>query len=255
MPRDVAEELGPSRPQLRTVRRARNSKHDVPCGPGCLVYPGGKKDHTPDGLMGEVARYLELDLKTRPSGDRPWVERKGGKRRHKGGRHRHCHRPNRFHPAGAEAEAAQEGQAAQDGEDAEIAVAAQEVPPEEEDRVYAALPPAEMRPADEVALAWRRRDQQEREAAREQARVLEEAEEARRQEERRQGERPAIEGRPDDEGDGLRGIRRLLTFRVTRRPLEGAAEDEPVGGTARGFRERVGVMRIFHVHRRPPPAQ
>ncbi|KAF6831085.1 nudix domain protein [Colletotrichum musicola] len=160
MPRDVTEEPGPLRPQLRTVRRARNSKHDVPCGPDCLVYPGGKKDYTPDGLVGDVARYLELDLKTRQASDRTWVERKGGERRHKGGRHRHCQRPNRFHPAGEEVEtvqdgeAARDGEAAQDGEVFQTDVGAEDVPPQGDGRVYPALPPPEeMRPADQVALA------------------------------------------------------------------------------------------------------
>ncbi|KAF6838229.1 hypothetical protein CPLU01_02590 [Colletotrichum plurivorum] len=252
MPRDVTEEPGPSRPKLRTVRRARNSKHDVPCGPDCLVYPRGKKDYTPDGLMGEVARYLELDLKTRQASDRTWVERKGGKRRHKGGRHRHCQRPNRFHPAGDEAEAAQDGdasqnvEAAQDAEVVQADVGDQEVPALVEGRVYPALPPpGEMRPADQVALAWRRRDEQEREATREEARVLEEAQQ---EEEPRQDQRLAIEGRPANEGDGLRGIRRLMTFRVTRRPPEAADEGKAVVREPRGFR------RIFHVHRRPAPA-
>ncbi|KAF5526766.1 hypothetical protein CGCA056_v001871 [Colletotrichum aenigma] len=32
MPRQVTDEPGPSRPRFQTVRSARNSKHDVPCG-------------------------------------------------------------------------------------------------------------------------------------------------------------------------------------------------------------------------------
>ncbi|KAF6803971.1 hypothetical protein CSOJ01_10543 [Colletotrichum sojae] len=248
MPRDVTEEPGPSRPQLRTVRRARNSKHDVPCGPDCFVYPKGKKDYTPEGLVGDVTRYLELNLKTRQASDGTWVERKGGKRRHKGGRHRHCQRPNRFHPGGeAEAEAVQDGDAAQDAEVVRANVGAEDVPAQGDGRVYPALPPPEeMRPGDQVALAWRRRDEQECETAREEARALEEAQP---QEEPQQSQRLAIEGRPADEGDGLRGIRRLMTFRVTRRPPEAADDGEAAG------REPRGLRRLFHVHRRPATTQ
>ncbi|KAF4831290.1 hypothetical protein CGCTS75_v005423 [Colletotrichum tropicale] len=97
MPRQVIDEPGSSRPRFQTVRSARNSKHDVPCGENCLVYPNGKLDHTPGGVFGKFAQYLELDLKTRPPRD-TWVEEKGERRRSKSGRHRNCERPNRFYP-------------------------------------------------------------------------------------------------------------------------------------------------------------
>ncbi|KAL0931413.1 uncharacterized protein CTRU02_214148 [Colletotrichum truncatum] len=96
MAKQVVDEPGPSRPPLRTVRNARNSKHDVPCGENCLIYPKGKFDNTPPGIMGKLAQYLEVDLKTRPSKRNVWVERMGKRKR--GGRHKECDRPNRFYP-------------------------------------------------------------------------------------------------------------------------------------------------------------
>ncbi|KXH29899.1 hypothetical protein CNYM01_10208 [Colletotrichum nymphaeae SA-01] len=142
---------------LRTVRRARNSPHDIPCGQECLVYPRGKTNHTPTGIMGKIARYLELDLESRPSKDDVWMERKGRKRR-RGGRHRRCPRPNQFHPG--------EGGGLEDMEETMEGELVEPLAGEagggggdcggEVGRVYppAAVGDGEERPADRVAAVW-----------------------------------------------------------------------------------------------------
>ncbi|KAK1690013.1 hypothetical protein BDP55DRAFT_628537 [Colletotrichum godetiae] len=149
-PQPTEGEGSPSWGRLRTVRRARNSPHDVPCGEECLVYPQVKKDHTPTGIMGKVARYLELDLESRPWRDDVWMERKGRKRRH-GGRHRRCLRPNQFHPGEGgivEEEETMEGEL--------VEPVAREPGGGEQGRVYPTAAPVcgEERPANRVAAAW-----------------------------------------------------------------------------------------------------
>lgn len=155
-PQPIKREGSSSWGRLRTVRRARNSPHDIPCGEDCLVYPKGKTNHTPAGIMGRVARYLELDLESRPSRDDVWMERKGKERR-RGGRHRRCPRPNQFHPG--------EGGELEDMEETMEGELVEPIAREadggggggggEVGRVY---PPAavcgEERPADRVAAAW-----------------------------------------------------------------------------------------------------
>ncbi|KXH69175.1 hypothetical protein CSAL01_06001 [Colletotrichum salicis] len=149
-PQPTEREGSPSWGRLRTVRQARNSPHDVPCGEECLIYPQGKKDYTPTGIMGRVARYLELDLESRPSRDDVWMERKGRKRR-RGGRHRRCPRPNQFHPG--------EGGVVEEEETMEgelVEPVAREPGGGEQGRVYPPAVPVsgEARPANRVAAVW-----------------------------------------------------------------------------------------------------
>ncbi|KAF9877980.1 hypothetical protein CkaCkLH20_04556 [Colletotrichum karsti] len=235
MVRQVTEEPGPSRPRFQTVRRARNSKNDVPCGENCLIYPKGKVDHTPDGFLGKVARYLELDLKTRPS-RKTWVERKGERRR-RGGRHVDCERPNRFHPA-------EDGEGGEELLDVD-ADEGGEGEGEGGERVFPPVPPAlpagEVRPADEVAWNWRRLDE-ERRARPEEVRAMI-AGPGQMQEWRR-----AIES-----GDAgrLGPTGRIETFHVRRvRPGDG---DDPVVPPPRtGL---IGRIVPFRLARRPYPFQ
>ncbi|UQC77079.1 uncharacterized protein CLUP02_02546 [Colletotrichum lupini] len=158
-PQPTEREGNPSWGRLRTVRRARNSPHDIPCGEECLVYPKGKTNHTPTGIMGSIARYLELDLESRRSKDDVWMESKGRKRR-RGGRHRRCPRPNQFHPG--EEGGLEVAEETMDGELVEPV--AREVGGAggcgdgrgEVGRVYppAAVRGQEERPADRVAAVW-----------------------------------------------------------------------------------------------------
>ncbi|KAK1706905.1 hypothetical protein BDP67DRAFT_493878 [Colletotrichum lupini] len=64
-PQPTEREGNPSWGRLRTVRRARNSPHDIPCGEECLVYPKGEEgglevaEETMDGeLVEPVAREV-----------------------------------------------------------------------------------------------------------------------------------------------------------------------------------------------------
>lgn len=92
--------------ELVFVRYKRNSKHDVPCGTDCKIYPKGKKDVL-TGLLGKIAKRLGIDVKTRPVSPigktGVWVQ---GKDQGGVGRHFWCKRPNLFY--GVE-EAAAEG--------------------------------------------------------------------------------------------------------------------------------------------------
>lgn len=124
------------------------------------MYPKGQLDHTPSGTLGKMTRCLGLDMKSRPVKDGPWLE-KEGKKRHKGGRHKACPRPNLFRTAGViEAEGA--GIMVERGDEAAE-------PGEREEneggggyrdggRVHPAAVGGDPRPADEVSAAWRRQN-------------------------------------------------------------------------------------------------
>lgn len=75
------------------VRKKRNSKHDVPCGPDCGVYPRGKNDLALGGCLGGLLRALGFDTQTRPRHTTYWVERYGERQPP---RHYFCPRPNMF---------------------------------------------------------------------------------------------------------------------------------------------------------------
>ncbi|ROT38181.1 hypothetical protein SODALDRAFT_324593 [Sodiomyces alkalinus F11] len=84
-------------PDLVLVRWKRKSKHNVPCGAGCKIYPNGKKDVL-TGPLGKIAAWMGIELKTKPAkraGETDvWVQKRG-----QGGVGRHfwCKRPNLFY--------------------------------------------------------------------------------------------------------------------------------------------------------------
>ncbi|KAM0322156.1 hypothetical protein ACHAQA_009645 [Verticillium albo-atrum] len=96
---------------ISLARKKRNSKHDIPCGEDCTLYPRGKRDHAPKGFLGRLLACVGIDLQTRPQkrADGQWWVLPAGRRKALVRRHWECPRPNMFF---AEVEGGQGGAAA-----------------------------------------------------------------------------------------------------------------------------------------------